>query len=418
MGVTAYKLWNKGRKNSAELKDFRKAHGSLGKLAGEVEKLRAQKSALIQEMHCLKSTVTTYGVSAATAKVGLYTPNYSLPDCPSYKEALCANREAQKALVKAFQAISYFSGADTSSKNLGVPNLALRSFNLECDIHIGRISATNYGECLRRVQRAYDLANKQLEPLSMGISLEYLQLKNKEAQLVFEYNAMKAKELEDKRAEKEQAALQAKEAAELAAEVIDADKALSQSKKQLADAEKALSISPEGQALIEQIQSLKALVQGNSERKERAQSMAQKTRSGYVYIISNIGSFGEHMFKVGMTRRLNPMGRVLELGDAAVPFTFDVHAFIFSEDAPALETALHNELKQYAVNKVNYKKEFFYTTLETIVAAVHKHHGPFKYTVEPCALEYRQSLAIAYPDQYPMPGESEDMPMFVDFVSA
>lgn len=418
MGVVAYKLWVAGKKNRAELSDFRKGSKSLAALTGEVEKFKSEKIALVRELQYLKSSVATYGSHSLLAMTGIYTPSYSLPDCATYKSAISENREAQKGLVKSFAAVSFYSDADTSAKALGVPTVALRGFNLECDALIGRISVSNYGDILRRIQRAYDLTNKQLAPLAIGISLEYLQLKNKEAQLVFEFNSLKAKESDERRAERDRVALAAKEEAELAAEVTDAGQALESSKHKLQAAETQLAISPEAKALIEQIQSLRALVQGNTERKERAQSMAQKTRSGYVYIISNIGSFGEHMFKVGMTRRLNPMGRVNELGDAAVPFTFDVHAFIFSDDAPALETSLHNELREYAVNKVNYKKEFFFTSLEVIVAAVNKHHGPFKFSTEPAALEYRQSLALAYPGQYPMPCTEPTPLEFVEFFPA
>lgn len=133
-------------------------------------------------------------------------------------------------------------------------------------------------------------------------------------------------------------------------------------------------------------------------RAERAKSMAQLTRAGNVYILSNVGSFGENVFKVGMTRRLEPLDRVRELGDASVPFPFDVHAMIRCDDAPSLENALHTELTRHRVNRVNLRKEFFRVPLEIILKAVEKHHGVVEYMASPDALEYRESQQVT-PEQ-------------------
>lgn len=118
-------------------------------------------------------------------------------------------------------------------------------------------------------------------------------------------------------------------------------------------------------------------------------------RAGYVYIISNIGSFGENIYKIGMTRRLDPMERVDELGDASVPFKFDVHAMIFSDDAPALETALHHAFEKKKVNMINGRREFFNVTLEEIEDVVKANYDK---TVEfikiPQAEQYRESQKI------------------------
>lgn len=118
-------------------------------------------------------------------------------------------------------------------------------------------------------------------------------------------------------------------------------------------------------------------------------------RAGYVYVISNIGAFGENVYKIGMTRRLNPQDRVDELGDASVPFRFDVHAMIFSDDAPALEAALHKAFEDKKVNMVNQRREFFKVTLDEIKDVVRKN---FDKTVEfieyPDAEQYRESELI------------------------
>jgi hypothetical protein len=122
--------------------------------------------------------------------------------------------------------------------------------------------------------------------------------------------------------------------------------------------------------------------------------MAQQTKSGHVYIISNIGSFGEDVFKIGMTRRLEPLDRVKELGDASVPFEFDVHAMIYSRNAPKLETDLHRHFIASQVNKVNPRKEFFRISLAELKEKVEKMGVETKWTIAAEARQYRETLAI------------------------
>ena len=122
--------------------------------------------------------------------------------------------------------------------------------------------------------------------------------------------------------------------------------------------------------------------------------MAQQTRMGYVYIISNIGSFGEQVYKIGLTRRLEPMDRVKELGDASVPFDFDVHAMIRCDDAPALETALHKKFVQKQMNKVNPRKEFFRVMLNEVRAEVEKLGIQAQWTMTAECRDWKETQAI------------------------
>lgn len=148
-----------------------------------------------------------------------------------------------------------------------------------------------------------------------------------------------------------------------------------------------------------EVEQLRARLAEAEAKSARAVSQAQLTRSGNVYVISNIGSFGEGVFKIGMTRRLEPSDRIRELGDASVPFAFDVHMVIASDDAPALENALHRALHRQRVNKANPKKEFFRADLSRIIEIVKNHHGEIEYVAEPEALEYRQSVTMSADDQ-------------------
>jgi hypothetical protein len=121
----------------------------------------------------------------------------------------------------------------------------------------------------------------------------------------------------------------------------------------------------------------------------------QNTRAGYVYIISNVGSFGENVYKIGVTRRLDPQDRIDELGDASVPFKFDIHATIFSDDAPALEDALHQAFEHRRLNAINRRREFFNVTLKEIEEVVKTNFNkPVEFIELADAVEYRESLAL------------------------
>lgn len=149
----------------------------------------------------------------------------------------------------------------------------------------------------------------------------------------------------------------------------------------------------------EEVERLKARLAEAEAKSQRAISQAQLTKSGHVYVISNIGSFGDGVFKVGMTRRLEPQERISELSNASVPFPFDVHAMISSDDAPTLENTLHRQLHRTRINKTNPRKEFFKTDIESIIQIVKEHHGDVQYLADVEALQYRQSVSMTDEDQ-------------------
>jgi hypothetical protein len=164
----------------------------------------------------------------------------------------------------------------------------------------------------------------------------------------------------------------------------------------------------------EEVERLKVRLAEAEEKAKRAVSQAQVTKAGHVYVISNIGSFGDGVFKVGCTRRLDPNERVRELGSASVPFPFDVHMMISCKDAPSLECALHRKLFKLRINRTNPRKEFFKTDISTIARIVKEHHGDIEYVADAEALQYRQSLEMSDDDQefiesvYAALGDNED----------
>lgn len=147
-------------------------------------------------------------------------------------------------------------------------------------------------------------------------------------------------------------------------------------------------------ALMVQIEELQRRLAEAHANRERAIARAQMTRSGQVYVISNVGSFGENVFKIGMTRRLDPLDRVRELGDASVPFQFDVHGIIYSDDAPGLENLLHRTFSHRRVNLVNERKEFFAVPIDEIAEVVKRHDAEIELTLLAEAKEYRSTLAL------------------------
>lgn len=143
-----------------------------------------------------------------------------------------------------------------------------------------------------------------------------------------------------------------------------------------------------------QLGDLRERLQTAEEKNQRAISMAQQTKAGNVYVISNVGSFGDDVYKIGMTRRLEPLDRIRELGDASVPFEFDVHALIYSDDAPGLERQLHRRFLKLQMNKVNPRKEFFKVGIADIKDAVTHLGITAKWTMAAEARQYRESIAI------------------------
>ena len=203
---------------------------------------------------------------------------------------------------------------------------------------------------------------------------------------------LEQKHLEDKlRYEKELAELQRKRETAEENERANLEKAMQDAQREMEEA-----LAREKEQYEGQLSELQQKWEEAEERNQRAKSMAQQTKKGHVYVISNIGSFGENIYKIGMTRRLDPMDRVKELGDASVPFEFDVHAIIFSDDAPMLETKLHHAFEEKRVNKINRRKEFFKTSLASIKELTDSEELDCHWTIKAKAEQFKESLALEH----------------------
>ena len=210
-----------------------------------------------------------------------------------------------------------------------------------------------------------------------------------------EYYVQRERAREEQRALKEQMRQEAEERKRLEAErkKVEAEESKYLQEIKRITEQMAKAHDSELEALRARLAEVEQMVSKVEERKAEIINL-QNGKAGTVYIISNIGSFGDNVFKVGMTRRLEPQDRVTELGDASVPFPFDVHSFIFSQDAPALESALHKELNDRRVNKVNLRKEFFRVSVEELQQIVERIDPTAPFRVTALAEQYRQSLSI------------------------
>lgn len=339
--------------------------------------------------------------------LGFYEQRYNYTSSVAYQNALDANLAKQKEMVKNKSAAtcsqqwalggSVAEGKKHTDKLL---SLMLRAFNGECDSAISRLRATNYQSIEARISRAFTAINKLGAVQACELSPQYLELKIDELRLSHEHAMKVQAEREQQRELKEQMRQEAIAARELEKAMQEAEAeehrrqvALERAQQELAQAAKEQQ-SVERQAELEA--KLKEVEQQLAEAhaaKERAISMAQQTKSGYVYVISNVGAFGENIFKIGMTRRPDPMDRIWELSDASVPFDFDVHALIRTDDAPGLEGELHERFGDRRLNLVNERKEFFHATIEEIAEVVRERCGDIELTLLAEASEFVQSEA-------------------------
>jgi hypothetical protein len=362
----------------------------------ELETVRSKIARLYADLKALEEV-------ADLQSFGFYKPRYNFNSSVKYQSALEQIREQQKKMIKEKKAAVglvewYVNGSATEGRKQinQTLKLILRAFNGECDAAIAKVKYNNVGVMETRIRKAYDAISNLVAVQQCRITTQYLTLKLQELFLVHEYQEKVQEEKEEQRRIREQMREEEIAQRELEKARLDAEREEKRYEESLRKAreEVALAVGAKQQKLLGQIETLQRMLEEAHANKERAIARAQMTRSGHVYVISNVGSFGEHVYKIGMTRRLDPMDRIRELGDASVPFQFDVHAIIFSEDAPGLENRLHKLFDHRRINRVNARKEFFRVTIEEIADVVRQHHGEIEMTLAAEAVEYRKTLAL------------------------
>jgi Domain of unknown function (DUF4041)/T5orf172 domain len=387
-----------------------------------VQQVKSEEQELSSKILTLRRTLQKFEEQEIFEAFGFYDSKYNFQEVQRYKEQLDNIRSQQKEIIKSKKAAvcdTQWSVEGSIEKGKRMTNdfikLVLRAFNGECDASVAKVKYSNVKVMENRIRKTYDDLNKLSETTRCKITSAFLDLKLQELWLTYEYQERKHQEQEEQRIIREQMREEEKALREIETARQDAEKEEHRYQKALEKARRDLEIVTEkaqepllnqieelqrhleteankedyyqealekarrdletvtGQAqeiLLNQIEELQKRLTEAEANKERAISQAQLTKFGHVYIISNIGSFGENIYKIGMTRRLEPMDRVKELGGASVPFPFDVHAMIFCENAPELESRLHRYLSDRRMNKENTRKEFFQVSLDEVVKTV------------------------------------------------
>ena len=350
-----------------------------------------------------KKQIAVFETDIFVQEYGLYKPSFEFANSDLYKDELKLIRDKQKELIKKDTAVIgnsnwQVNGSASKGKKMVNDNkkLLLRAFNVECDDIVANVKISNLDRSIERIYKISNQISNLGQIMSISITQEYINLKIDEVKLALDFQQKKQ---EEKERLKELRA-QEREEARVLKEIEEERRRL---KKEQSHYENALNtILTQIEKNGENEELLKKKIQLEEQIADTCKAMTDvdyreaNRRAGYVYIISNIGAFGENVYKIGMTRRLEPQERIDELGDASVPFNFDVHAMIFSEDAPALEAALHSAFESKKLNKINTRREFFAVSIDEIKEEVRKN---FDKTVEwvdvPEAEQYRQSLLLS-----------------------
>lgn len=384
----------------------------LGMQVAQNEKLQNQYgdySSLAQQISNRQNKLTelTGKIKDAESEINsiesnVITSHYDFSDYDALSSEDCKNKLAllknkEKDFIKSNNAVLIKSTASKKVVNNNVKQL-LRCFNCECDNVLLNLSVKNVDSSRSKITKSFETLNKVFETDEISLNSEMLSFKLDELNLVYMQEKKKEEEKEIQKAIKEQMLEEQKVLREIEKQKKQIEKDESQFRGEVSRLMKYMQNTDndvEKQLYVDKIKELEDKLKELETEKADVTLREQNAKAGFVYIISNIGSFGEDIYKIGMTRRLEPMDRINELSSASVPFAFDVHAMIFSNDAPALESQLHQHFKANSVNKVNFRKEFFKVSIDEIESFVKENYNELvEFTKIPLAKEYRESIAI------------------------
>ena len=364
-------------------------------IAGEAYEVKKNLSLYERTLKAVKNQLEGYGDEYIVPTHSLLD---DLADEFGHAEAgkeLKAARDRVKAMVKNDEAAA--CDYVEANRRLTAVRFVVDAFNGKVDSILSTAKHDNFGKLNQQIKDAFLIVNSNGEAFrSARITDQYLAARLDELKWAVIAHELKKKEQEEQRLVKERIREEEKARREYERAIKEAAREEEAVQKAMAKLQEQLGkASAEERSKYEaQLQEMQEKLRAAEEKGQRAISMAQQTKAGHVYIISNVGSFGEHVYKIGLTRRLDPLDRVRELGDSSVPFEFDVHALIKADDAPALENQLHKHFLLHQVNKVNYRKEFFRCDLSTIRGEVEKLGLQSHWTMLAEATDYRETLAI------------------------
>lgn len=335
---------------------------------------------------------------------GLYTPKYNAMSSVELSDLLTEIRQEQKKLISngsAYYVSRDFSFNGSKSKGLTMlkneAKLMLRAFNTECEAAINKVTYTTYDSTKKRIKKSFEDINKITFNNLSRINEPYLDLKIKELELAFRYEEQKEREKEILRDQREKE----KEEKKLQQEINRKKKAIEKEILHLENLKtelemKLINASDEQKFSLEaELDKVRDNIENYHNEQEELDDRLENVGAGYVYVISNIGAFGQDVYKIGVTRRLDPEERIRELSNASVPFKFDIHALVFSYQAYELETNLHNKFAKQRLNMVNNRKEYFKVPLSEIKTALDEYKDlTFDFIVDPDAGEYFETQRI------------------------
>lgn len=365
-------------------------------LKAELTAATEQKAALEEQLAGLKAEVVVTEETALLQEAGVYEYHHPLEDSVEYQEALKGIREQIKAMTR--KDGGAVSGSTNWTVNGSLPQgrkmvrdfskLMLRAYNAEADNLVRGLKPYKLEAAKERLAKVAATIVRLGQTMDIRISSPYHQLRERELTMTADYRQKLAEEKELEREEKER--LREERAAQ---KEMEREKArLEKEKQHYLNALEVLRAKGDADAVARHEAELAEIEKAISDVDYRAANI----RAGFVYVISNIGSFGEGIVKVGLTRRVDPTVRVRELGDASVPFRFDIHALQFSKDAVGIEANLHQRLADRRVNRINTRREFFYATPEEVKSHLLEVAGELlSFEDVPEALEFRQSKNLA-----------------------
>ncbi|MEW2153670.1 DUF4041 domain-containing protein [Streptomyces sp. NPDC007189] len=377
-----------------EKAEAKKVAEEADRVRKEVERVRQETYKAGSRLAELKAQVVTTDETAMLQQVGIYAYRHQLQDAIAYRTQLDSLKAEIKRLVRTDQAVLAVqhwtvNGSASAGRKMvrDFWKLMLRAYNAEAEYAVRSMRPHRLNSLIDRLYKSRETIAKLGATMNIRISDAYHNARVREPELTADF--LQKKE-EEKEAQRE---IRAREKEEAAAQ-RELEREREKLQKELGHYQVALErLRDRGDA--DAVAEMEAKLTEIEEALSSVEARAANVRAGYVYVISNIGAFGERMVKIGMTRRLEPLERVYELSGASVPFRFDVHALIFSKDAVGLESQLHQEFAEHRVNRVNARKEFFRVTPAQVRDALQRYAGQHlvEFTEEPQALEWRASQA-------------------------
>lgn len=360
-------------------------------LQREIADLEARAADLAAQVTAIERNLIDSREQVEFQEVGYYRFHHPAENSVQLADELATVRDRMKQIQRDKKAatrstkFTYNNSASQGKKFVNnLHDMMLAAYNAEAENAVKSVKAGNLAAAKARLDKAAERIAKRGKMVDVTITSAYHRLRIRELELAADYWMMKQQEKEADRARREELREQRKAEQELARE---RDKLEKERQHYLA----ALA-ALEARGDVEGVEKIRIQLADTEQAIQTVDYRAANQRAGYVYVISNIGAFGKRMVKIGMTRRLEPMDRVNELGDASVPFRFDVHALFFSPDAVAVEAALHQRFAAERVNKANTRREFFYATPREVLDALREQVGAVtEFVEEPAAEEFRLS---------------------------